>query len=874
MNQTDNHWCRFFLSVCLLLLFVIPIAHAQKLQGKNRIDSLVEAERKLKGPPKADILNSIAFEWFGLDDNKADQYASEAFNLSEELGYDKGKSEALIYRGLYSRFNGDTKQALSFLRQGIRLAKKSGSKQMEGYGLIQLATVMSSVGNQDSSFLLFNKSYEILKDSLYPLQLSSLYKNWGLALGRKLEHEKARDFLYRSLAIRKLLREPVMLVDIYLSLSEQFTLESKVVEASHYINIADSLSKEIKASIRMTNDIKFHKALILMKQSRYEESFIALNELKQYYAEYKSKQDYVKLLSSIGYALVDLGNYEFGLSNYYEALQLAEAGNLMQEKSRLYWQLSHVHNLLKQYPDAKEFARKSLSIAEANDFLVEEATAYNLMGLVLTEEGKLDSALVVYRKALELREKINDKVRIASTMGNIGAVLARQEKYDKAIDYWMHANTLMANQQNTEGEAWTNRALGQIYLKVNQLAKAKEFLDKAEVQARQMKSASVLQDVYQSKAKYYELLNNLPESLRFYKLYSNLRDSVYSASLSDRLVNLHNQFNVLQKNQQIELLNRDKALREQEIEVSRSRINQQRVIIFSGIAVLLLAFAASYAFYTNYRNAARLNRNIQEKNEEIQAQAEELHSSNQMILQINQSLEQLVESRTTELKQAYKELDTFFYRSSHDFRRPLTTFMGLAEVAKIAVKDEQALHLFEKVNETARSLDKMLIKLQSVSDVGATNLIHKEIFFSDIFELAADALQEEIKQKNIRVTTEINVNESFYSYPALLKIITENLLENAITFSEAGSEVLLKAYSEPGMVYLEVKDNGIGIDPEYQDKIFDMYFRAHERSKGNGLGLYIVKRMVEKLRGKIILISKTGAGTTVIISFNCAIDHN
>jgi len=308
--------------------------------------------------------------------------------------------------------------------------------------------------------------------------------------------------------------------------------------------------------------------------------------------------------------------------------------------------------------------------------------------------------------------------------------------------------------------------------------------------------------------------------------------------------------------------------------VGKSRINQQRVIIFSGVAVLLLAFAASYAFYNNYRNAARLNRNIQEKNEEIQAQAEELHSSNQMILQINQSLEQLVEYRTAELKQAYKELDTFFYRSSHDFRRPLTTFMGLAEVAKIAVKDEQALHLFEKVNDTARSLDKMLVKLQSVSDVGATNLIHKEIFFSDIFELASEGLQDEIKQKNIRLSTEIHMKEKFYSYPALLKIITENLLENAVTFSESGSEVWLKAYSEQGKVCLEVKDNGIGIDPEYQDKIFDMYFRANERSKGNGLGLYIVKRMVEKLRGEIKMISKPGAGTAVIISFDRDIEQS
>ena len=84
------------------------------------------------------------------------------------------------------------------------------------------------------------------------------------------------------------------------------------------------------------------------------------------------------------------------------------------------------------------------------------------------------------------------------------------------------------------------------------------------------------------------------------------------------------------------------------------------------------------------------------------------------ILGINDELEQKVEARSVELKNAHKELDIFFYRSSHDFRRPLTTFIGLAEVAKIAVKDETALNLFEKVRENSLALDKMLRKLQSM----------------------------------------------------------------------------------------------------------------------------------------------------------------
>lgn len=874
MIYASQGWFRIALVACFAWILFVQHAAAQKLRGLAKIDSLQRAEKNLTGTAHVDVLNAIAFEWFGIDDARANTYAEAAFAKSEKLDYTKGKCEAQLYRGLYARFSGDVKGAVSLLKIAISLARELKNKQLEGYALTQLATALKTTGNQDSAFLLFNQSYKILQDSLYPLQLSSLYKNWGLAMGRNLQHRQARIYLFRSLAIRQALQEPVLLIDIYLSLSEQFTLESRLAEANQYIKIADSLSRQLDVSSRMTYEVNYQRAVLLMKESKFKEAFELFNEVKLFYKEKKSKQEYVHLLSEIGLALIDLGNYELGMSHYFEALPLAQMGGMQRENAKLSWQIAEVHYILKQFREAKAYCIGSLKLAESNNYLVEEATVYNLLGLIAHDEGQLDSALAYFDKSLKLREDINDKVRIASTLGNIGFTLRMQGKPKQAIEYVTRANDFMISQNNLEGQAWTNEFLGRLYIDVGNLTMAQRYLDLAEQQAREVKAMPILQNIFQAKAEYFEKKADVNKSLMFYKMYVSLHDSIYSATLTDRLVNLQNQFQVLQKDKQIELLNREREWKERELEINKSRLQLQRVVIFSGVAALVLALVAAYAFYRNYKNALRLHRDIQEKNEEIQAQSEELQASNQMITEINQTLEHTVEERTSELKQAYKELDTFFYRSSHDFRRPLTTFMGLAEVAKIAVKDEQALHLFEKVNETARSLDKMLVKLQSVSDVGATNLIHKEIFFSDIFELACNSLQAEICQRNVRVSVAIQTSERFFSYPALLKIITENLLENAITFSDAESTISLRAFDEGGVVYLEVKDSGIGIDPEYQQKVFEMYFRGHERSKGNGLGLYIVKRMVEKLNGKIILNSAPGRGTTVRVGFSLFAGEN
>jgi len=193
--------------------------------------------------------------------------------------------------------------------------------------------------------------------------------------------------------------------------------------------------------------------------------------------------------------------------------------------------------------------------------------------------------------------------------------------------------------------------------------------------------------------------------------------------------------------------------------------------------------------------------------------------------------------------------------------------MGLAEVAKITIKEKSALELFSKVRETALSLDKMLVKLQSISDVGAQQLVFKEVLIREIFDHVCEGFREEIEQFGIRTQSGVTLDKPFVSYPAMIKTIIENLVENAIHFrGSKESYIQLRAYGDGDHVIIEIEDNGQGIREEYREKIFDMYYRANERSKGNGLGLYIVKKAVQKLNGTIQLITDFGKGSRFVIT--------
>ncbi len=123
-----------------------------------------------------------------------------------------------------------------------------------------------------------------------------------------------------------------------------------------------------------------------------------------------------------------------------------------------------------------------------------------------------------------------------------------------------------------------------------------------------------------------------------------------------------------------------------------------------------------------------------------------------------------------------------------------------------------------------------------------------------------------MQQKRVAVSLEINEQTPLVSYPAMVKIIIENLIENAIHF--AGFErpfVVIRASVHEEAAVIEVEDNGQGIMEEYKPRIFEMYFRANEHSKGNGLGLYIAKKAIEKLSRHIFFRSKHGAGSSFTV---------
>ncbi|MCW3072862.1 MAG: putative signal transduction histidine kinase [Bacteroidetes bacterium] len=221
-----------------------------------------------------------------------------------------------------------------------------------------------------------------------------------------------------------------------------------------------------------------------------------------------------------------------------------------------------------------------------------------------------------------------------------------------------------------------------------------------------------------------------------------------------------------------------------------------------------------------------------------------------------------------ELKILNKELETFIYRASHDLRGPLSSIIGLTNVSKAEIKDEASKKYFQMVEASAQKLDATLISLVQSMTMRDMIVNLEEIDFDELVKETLAQLKYHEGFSKIEISVKNTPDKVFKSNKLILTSVFQNLVQNAIKYQNyhAGQAYLKISVSRKNDgVEIVFDDNGIGIDDHLQEKIFDMYFRGTSSISGTGLGLYIVKIGIEKLKGNIHFKSFKGIGTRFTI---------
>jgi two-component system, sensor histidine kinase and response regulator len=259
----------------------------------------------------------------------------------------------------------------------------------------------------------------------------------------------------------------------------------------------------------------------------------------------------------------------------------------------------------------------------------------------------------------------------------------------------------------------------------------------------------------------------------------------------------------------------------------------------------------------------------------IYVQKKELEKANQFMLDVNRELEERVKERTKELTRINNDLDNFIYTASHDLKAPINNIEGLMHVfykqLSEDIKNSEAIAPIKAmINE---SISRFKNTLQDLTDIAKIqNEVSNDtskVSFKETLEEVKATIADQIKEFDAEIIDNFTeVSEVCFSRKNLRSIIY-NLLSNAIKYHSPDRTPLITISSthKDENIILTITDNGLGMTEEGRKKIFEMFKRLHNHVEGSGVGLYMVKKIVDNADGKIEVESRLKEGSTFKIYF-------
>jgi len=589
----------------------------------------------------------------------------------------------------------------------------------------------------------------------------------------------------------------------------------------------------------------------------------------------------VKSLNAIGYLFKENGNFIESINSYKKGLRIAKTNHYTDQVKFLLNNLAIVNSQYGRYDKSLEYHFQSLKIREDEGNLLDMSITYNNIGVVYDQIGDTEKALSFFLKSLNLKRENNINHDIDRNLINIGLAYTGLKKFDESIDAFkevfevckgscseqilLEANSgigvayyMKGDLDNSKNHFNTSISLAEkqgenVYITVGYYYLAKinfdqgnttqslSFISEAEEAIRSTDSRNWKMDVDNLYSQLYESTGNYKEAYYFKNRYSALKDSIFSEELIKNIANIQLDF---QEEQTQEII----ATKDIQI-WRRTQIN----LLLGGITLLISALLI--ILYRNIQLKKRANRKLAEANKIIEHQNKELTN-------VNSVLEDRVRDRTKELKKANialkksnEELDNFIYKTSHDIRGPLATLMGVCNIAQIDVKDNQALDYFEKLSITANRLNEILSKLLTINQINNTALQPENIDFNSLINDLIVEYKNHFGNPEMTIKVELPDNLHMVSDFELLRIIFGNLIANAVKFRDTSdrreSIINIKLESQNKWLDFTIEDNGIGISDIESERIFEVFSRGTDIADSSGIGLYLVKLAVEKLKGSV-----------------------
>lgn len=629
------------------------------------------------------------------------------------------------------------------------------------------------------------------------------------------------------------------------------TLENYIAAVDYFEALEDTLKMAEEY-----NEI----GVIYKNMGEYVKALDYYSKVLKLIGQDKTSLTLANTLMNIGQSYGYLGYHEKSIEYFIKAIRKWED---LEDKTGLalaYGNLGNLYYNLKEYSMSLEYYQMAQRFFTEVNNQKSLASILNNIGLIYNNFGDNEAALEYFESAKALSVQIDFKSGHAFALSNIGRVNQDIEQYDEAIENFKAAIEIFKEINNKSAVSGRLNDLGEVYTLLGRFDEARAKLYEGLQIALEISDTERELISYKGLFEYYEAIKDYNLSLDYYKKYAALKDSVFNIQKSGQITEIQTRYETEKKEQENELLRKEKAIREETI----SRKEAQNRLLLIGI-IFILSFAGY--FYIVNRQKQKTNLLLRKQNEEINLKQQEiikinadlqqsqaqLSEANEELQYLNSTLESTVRERTAALQKSNVELDTFLYQSSHALRRPIVSIMGLIQIARLEKDRENMVTIWDKVEDTATKMDLMLRKLVMASEINIAQFDpYKRIDIHTVIEETWESIQNNLPTQNISFSSEVEPVKGFLTKEVPFRIALYNIFENAVLYAcEVNPHVKIMVESLKDQVHIEIMDNGLGVPPELAERIFDMFIVATDQPKGFGLGLYIAKKAIDKLEGSI-----------------------
>ncbi|PKP39746.1 MAG: hypothetical protein CVT98_00605, partial [Bacteroidetes bacterium HGW-Bacteroidetes-15] len=478
-------------------------------------------------------------------------------------------------------------------------------------------------------------------------------------------------------------------------------------------------------------------------------------------------------------------------------------------------------------------------------------------------------ALECLKKSLSSKNKELDRISYGNTLLNIGTVYLKKSEFEKALDYFDEANSNFSSVNNTEGIANSLYFKGLTYHQLNRYNQSLAIQEEAWSVAEKSDSKRLLVSISLALSETYAQIGDFRRAYNHFKTYNSLRDSVFSDDKSKLLIELETRYQLHAKQRQIELLSKDKALKD-------SRKTQSQVWIALLAIVALFFISITFFIYSRFKFKSKAN-------EQLIQEIKHRKSVEAQLNQYQDHLESIVDERTWELKVAKEKAEesdklktAFLANMSHEIRTPMNAIVGFSYLLTDPESTEESKTEFIKViksnGEVLMNLINDILDI-SMIESGQLKTIPKPIVLTELLDELKyfyNQEKEKFKKNHISIVTDYDKDCErliINTDSIRLRQIISNLLSNALKFTKEGKVSFGFRLSDSNEIIFFVRDTGIGIELEKHEVIFDRFskFNSNNDSQlfsGTGLGLAICSELVGMMGGKIWLDSFPEKGST------------